>query len=249
MHQLAITHFLNSIFGGVANSILHMVGLTPKSAEFPITDAVAMQLLVFTILIVYFLLVRMRLSADSPGAIQHVAEMIHEMVDTQAKGIIGHGHERYVPYALCVGVFILTCNLIGLIPGFASPTQFPYVPLGMAILTFVYYHYHGLREQGAWHYFLHFCGPVWWLIPLMLPIEIISHCARIMSLTIRLFANMFAGEMVTLAFFSLVPIGVPIIFLLLHIGVSVIQAFLFMLLTMIYVSLGVQHEEKHEAAH
>src|SRR5579872_1006690 len=206
MHHLPITKFLNSIVGGA----------------YDITDPLAMELLVFVILLAFFLHVRMRLSADDPGVIQHLAEMIHETVSDQAKGIIGHGYENYVPYALCVGVFILTCNLIGLIPTFASPTQFPSVPLGMAILTFVYYHFHGVREQGIVHYLKHFAGPVWWLAPLMIPIEIVSHLARIMSLTIRLFANMFAGEMVTLAFFSLIPIGVPIIFLLLHVGVAFI---------------------------
>ncbi len=230
MH-LPITKFMNSIFGGI----------------YQLTDPLAVELLVFAILLAFFLLVRMSLSADNPGALQHLAEMIHEMVSDQAKGIIGHSYERYVPYALCVGIFILACNLIGLIPTLVSPTQFPSVPLGMAILTFIYYHFHGVREQGIVHYMKHFAGPVWWLAPLMIPIEIVSHCARIMSLTIRLFANMFAGEMVTLAFFSLIPIGVPIIFLLLHTGVAFIQAFLFMLLTMIYVSLAVAHEEGHES--
>jgi len=244
MHmQLPITKFLNSIFGGV----------------YQINDPLAVELLVFVILLTFFILVRMNLSADNPGAIQHFAEMIHEMVSDQAKGIIGHSYERYVPYALCVGIFILVCNLIGLIPNLVSPTQFPQVPLGMAFLTFVYYHFHGIREQGIKNYAKHFCGPVWdlpiimiiFMAPLMLLIETVSHLARIMSLTIRLYANMYAGDKVTMAFFSLVPVGVPIIFLLLHTGVAFIQAFLFMLLTLIYVSLGVAHEEGHEshAAH
>ena len=91
-------------------------------------------------------------------------------------------------------------------------------------------------------YMKHFCGPIWWIAWLMLPIEIISHCARLLSLTVRLWANMFAGDLVTLVWFSLIPVGIPVIFLGLHLGVSVIQAFVFMLLTMIYLGQAVVHE-------
>jgi F-type H+-transporting ATPase subunit a len=131
-------------------------------------------------------------------------------------------------------LFILLCNLLGLLPGFISPTAKPWVPLGVAVLTFLYYHYQGLREQGA-RYFKQFLGPLWWIAPLMLPIEIVSHLARILSLTVRLYANMFAGDMVTLVFFSLVPVALPAVFLGLHLGVSLIQAYIFMLLAMIYL--------------
>jgi F-type H+-transporting ATPase subunit a len=95
---------------------------------------------------------------------------------------------------------------------------------------------------GPLGYSKQFLGPVWWIAPMMLPIEIISHLARLLSLTVRLFANMFAGEMVTLVFFSLIPIGIPLIFMALHLGVAVIQAYIFMLLTLIYVSQAVAHE-------
>ena len=84
----------------------------------------------------------------------------------------------------------------------------------------------------------HFAGPVWWIAPLLFPIEIISHCARVMSLTIRLYANMFASDLVTLVFFSLVPLAIPALFLGLHFFVSLIQAYVFMLLAMIYLSAG-----------
>ena len=101
------------------------------------------------------------------------------------------------------------------------------MPLGFAIVTFCYYQFHGVRENG-FRYFKQFLGPVWWLIPLMLPIEIISHLARVLSLTVRLYANMF--------------VGVPLVFLLLHVGVAGLQAYVFILLTMIYLSLAVSHE-------
>jgi F-type H+-transporting ATPase subunit a len=115
------------------------------------------------------------------------------------------------------------------------------VPLGFALVTFLYYHYHGIRSNGV-SYYKQFVGPVWWLSWLLLPIEIISHLARVLSLTVRLFANMFAGDLVTLAFFSLIPIGIPLIFLGLHLGVAVVQAYVFFLLATIYLSLAVAHD-------
>jgi F-type H+-transporting ATPase subunit a len=168
--------------------------------------------------------------------------MIHGFVSDQADSIIGHGSQRYVMFATCVLLFVLTSNLLGMVPGFLAPTSVATVPLGVALLCWFYYHYHGLREQGLVGYSKQFLGPVWWISPMMLIIEIISHLARILSLTVRLFANMFAGEMVTLVFFSLIPIGVPLVFMALHLGVAVIQAYIFMLLTMIYVSQAVSHD-------
>jgi len=110
------------------------------------------------------------------------------------------------------------------------------------VLTFLYYNFHGVRVQGPIGYLKHFAGPLWWLAPLMFPIEIISHLARMMSLTIRLYANMFASDLLTLVWFSLIPIVWPSVFLGLHLAVSVIQAFVFMLLSMIYLSMAVSHE-------
>jgi len=138
-------------------------------------------------------------------------------------------------------MFILLSNLIGLVPGLESPTADVVVPLGCALITFVYYQYHGVRANG-FAYVKQFLGPVWWLYPLMLPIEIISHLARVLSLTVRLYANMFAGDLVTLAFFSLIPVGIPLVFLGLHLGVAIVQAYVFMLLSMIYLSLAVAHD-------
>jgi F-type H+-transporting ATPase subunit a len=167
--------------------------------------------------------------------------MTHEFVGTQSEGIIGHGYERFISYLTVLLLFILTANLMGLVPGLESPTAFAVVPLGFALVTFAYYHYHGIRANG-FAYIKQFLGPVWWLYPLMFPIEVISHFARVLSLTVRLYANMFAGDMVTLAFFSLIPIGVPLVFLALHFGVAIIQAYVFMILATVYLSLAVAHE-------
>jgi F-type H+-transporting ATPase subunit a len=147
-----------------------------------------------------------------------------------------------VPYLVVLGLFILVANLIGLVPGFESPTGVPIVPLGCALVTWFYYHYQGVRENGVLGYLKHFLGPVWWLAPLMFLIEVCSHLARVMSLTIRLFANMFAGEMVTLVFFSLIPLFVPIIFMGLHIFVALIQTYIFVLLACVYLGEATAHE-------
>jgi F-type H+-transporting ATPase subunit a len=239
--ELPFTALLNHYFAGVANAVLAMLHVHPRYPQRPIDNIFAMEFLVFVVLLAFFALVRVTLSVEKPGPAQHIAEMLHGMVSEQAESIIGRDFERYVPFVTVVFVFILLSNLLGLLPGFISPTAKPWVPLGVASLTFLYYHYHGLRENG-FGYVKQFLGPVWWLAWLMLPIEIISHLARVLSLTVRLYANMFAGDLVTLAFFSLVPLAVPAIFLGLHLGVSVIQAYVFMLLAMIYLGQATAHD-------
>ncbi len=239
--ELPFTALLNHYFAGVANAVLAMLHMHPKYPQMPIDNVLAMEILVVLVLLAFFVLVRVTLSVEKPGPAQHIAEMLHGMVSEQAESIIGHGFERFVPFVTVIFVFILLSNLLGLLPGFISPTAKAWVPLGIASLTFLYYHYQGVRANG-FGYIKQFLGPVWWLAWLMLPIEIISHLARVLSLTVRLYANMFAGDLVTLAFFSLVPIAVPVVFLGLHLGVSVIQAFVFMLLAMIYLGQATAHD-------
>jgi F-type H+-transporting ATPase subunit a len=235
------TALLNRHFGDLATRILHAVHVQPYNAQAPITETFAMEILVLGLLLIFFVLVRISLNVENPGPIQQIAELLHGFVSGQADSIIGPGAQRYVAFTTTVLVFVLLCNLLGMVPGLIAPTSVPTVPLGVALLCFLYYHYHGIREQGA-SYFKQFVGPIWWIAPMMLPIELISHFARILSLTVRLYANMFAGEMVTLVFFSLVPIAVPLVFMGLHLGVALIQAYIFMLLTMIYVSQSVAHD-------
>ena len=239
--SFAITRLLNALFGGPVSSLQHAVGIqsTPATA---IDNAFALEVLVALGLIVFFIMVRASLSVENPNALQQVSEMIHEAIGGQSEQIIGHGYERFQSFVVCIFLFVLINNLLGAIPGIPAPTTHPVVPLGLAVLTFLYYNFHGLREQGLVGYIKHFAGPVWWMAWLIFPIEVISHLARILSLTIRLYANMFASDLVTLVFFSLIPIAIPAAFIGLHVAVSVIQAFVFMLLTMIYLSLAVSHE-------
>jgi F-type H+-transporting ATPase subunit a len=240
--QLFFTKILNSLFAPAVDKLLAAVHVPVAYPNAPISNAFAMEMLVFLMLVAYFIVVRVSLSVEDPGAVQHLAEMTHEFVSDQGEQIIGHGYEKFTGYLTVLGLFILISNLIGLAsPWLESPTAEVTVPLGLALVTFVYYHYYGVRANG-WGYIKQFLGPVWWLYPLMLPIEIISHCARVLSLTVRLYANMFAGDLLTLAFFSLVPVGIPLLFLGLHLGVAVVQAYVFMLLAAIYLSLAVAHD-------
>ena len=172
---------------------------------------------------------------------QHIAEVLNSFIGDQAHEVIGHGYERYVGYLTALFLFILINCLIGVIPGFETPTAIPSVPLGCALVTWFYYHFQGMRVNG-FGYVKNFMGPVWWLAILMFPIEVFSHLARVLSLTIRLFANMFASDMVILVFFTLIPVFIPIVFILLHIGVALIQTYVFVLLATVYIGEAVAHE-------
>ena len=207
-----------------------------------VVSSFTIEVLVAAGLIVFFIAVRSTLSVEKPGPVQHIAELIHEAIGDQAEQVIGHGYQRFQAYVTCIFLFVLCNNLVGLIPGIEAPTTSIMVTLGLAVPTFLYYNYYGVKEQGVVGYIKHFAGPVWWMAWLIFPIEVVSHLARVMSLSVRLYANMFAGDLVTLVFFSLIPVGIPVIFLGLHIFISLIQAFVFMLLTMIYLSLAVSHE-------
>ena len=239
--QLWFTEILNHLFASPVTSLLRQIGIEPKYPTAPIPNSLAMELLVFSFLLILFLLVRSRLSVDDPGGLQHVFEGVEGFIKNQSNEIIGHHSEGYTPFLATLCFFILFCNLIGVVPGFESPTAVPIVPLGCALCSFAYYQFQGFKHAGI-GYLKHFAGPMPALAPLMIPIELISHLARVLSLTIRLFANMFAGDMVTLVFFSLVPIGVPILFLGLHVGVSLLQTYIFVLLTTVYLQGAVADE-------
>jgi F-type H+-transporting ATPase subunit a len=239
--QLLFTRFLNHWFAAPVTAMLSALHIQPQYPQAPISNAVAMEVLVVGFLVIVFIMVRSSLSVESPGGLQHMFEGINGFVEGQSRDVIGHHSEQFTPFLVTLGLFILIANLFGVVPGLESPTASPVVPLGCAICAFVYYQVQGFRASGV-GYLKHFLGPMWWLSPLMLPLEIISHLARLMSLTIRLYANMFAGDMVTLVFFSLIPLAVPVVFLGLHIGVALLQAYIFVLLTTVYLAGAVATE-------
>jgi F-type H+-transporting ATPase subunit a len=168
--------------------------------------------------------------------------MFYQFVKGQGETQMGHAVHHYLAFFGTLFLFILTSNLVGLVPGFESPTQTASVTAGCAVATFAYYNLAGVIAQGPLRYLAHFAGPLWWLAPLMFPIEIISHLARVLSLTVRLYANMFAGDQVTEVFLSLTKFAIPVVFMGLHIFVGVIQSYIFMLLAMVYVGGAVAHE-------
>jgi F-type H+-transporting ATPase subunit a len=237
-----LTALLNHLFGWPLTNLMDKAGFPPAVAGAPIHNRLTLQLVITVSLVLFFIYVRIRLSVEKPGKAQHLAEIVYEFVEGQAKEIIGHGYEPYLSYGTMILVFILLNNCMGLLPGIDTPTASPVVPLGLALLTFVYYNVHGLWQQGPWNYFKHFLGPVkviWWFT---FPLEIVSHLARILSLTVRLYANMFASDLLTLVFYSMVPMLFPILFLGLHFLVALIQCYVFMLLTFIYLAQAVSHE-------
>jgi F-type H+-transporting ATPase subunit a len=241
-HEAWLTKLFNEYLGSLGIWLLALFNRQPDNPAEPWADFIVMQFLVAIILIALFAILRSRLSVDKPGAMQHVFELIHGFVNGEAEGQVGHDGHRHVLLFETLFIFLLLANLIGIVPGFVSPTQVIYVPVGCALLAFLYYNVVGIRKQGAGKYAAHFAGPIWWLAPLMVVIEIISHLARMLSLSVRLFANMYAGEQVTLVFLSLTYLVVPALFMGLHVFVSLLQAYIFVLLTMIYVAGAVAEE-------
>jgi F-type H+-transporting ATPase subunit a len=166
-----------------------------------------------------------------------------ESIYGMAEGAMGEKNAtRFLPLIGALWIFILFNNLIGLIPGFIAPTDTLKTNAGIAIMVFVLTHYYGVKEHGL-AYFKHFLGPSPVLAPLMLPIEIISHFARPLSLMVRLMGNMMADHKVVFSFFALVPLLVPLPFMLLGLLVCLIQALVFCTLTMVYISMAIEHDE------
>ncbi|HEX5228440.1 MAG TPA: F0F1 ATP synthase subunit A [Bryobacteraceae bacterium] len=235
------TVLFNRILAAPLDALWNALGV-PHDAAHPWENWLSMEIVVVAIILVLFAFLRSRLSVERPGSLQLTFEALYNFVMGQTDDAVEHGR-KYAPFFGALFVFILFMNLIGVIPGFESPTQTVAVPLGLAVVVFLYYHWMGLREQGVLKYLGHFLGPMIFLAPLMVLIEIISHFARPLSLTVRLFANMFAGEKVTLTFLSLTFLVAPAVFMGLHVFVGFLQAYIFMLLAMIYVGGAVAHEE------
>jgi F-type H+-transporting ATPase subunit a len=242
MEENWLTTIFNNHLAGPANAVLGLVGLTANDPAHPWETWLVMEILVVALLMALTLLVRSSLSVERPGKLQHIFESLMEFLETQASDVGIHHPRKYVNFFGTLFIFILAMNLIGIIPGFESPTGSYYVPVALAVCTWVYYHVMGVRELGPVKYLAHFGGAILWMAPVMFVIEIIGHVARLLSLTVRLYANMFAGEQVTNVFIKLTYIGLPVIFMGLHVFVAFLQAYIFTLLTMIYVSMGTAQE-------
>jgi F-type H+-transporting ATPase subunit a len=198
-----------------------------------VPEQVMYALFVVVLLSLFSFLATRRL-AVYPSKFQNVMEVIIGGIDSLLNEIMGHNGRKFFPLIATLGLFILTSNLIGIIPGFESPTANINTNAAMAIIVFLSTHVVGVKEHGL-KYFKQFCGPVWWLIPLMLPIEIISHMSRPLSLTFRLFGNIKGEDIVLLVILYLLALAaLPVFFLMIF--TSLVQTLVFMLLAMMYIA-------------
>jgi F-type H+-transporting ATPase subunit a len=267
-HVSWLTHLVNQILGAPALALLTALHIKPSYSDTPIPEHVVMALTVLVVGTVLALLLRARLSVERPGASQQIAEMlltnpmgfgINDVLEENA----GHDWKKYVPMVGTVALFILLANLFGAFPFLSAPTANVTVPLACAIITFVYFNWQGLKHHGPLGYAKHFGGPVWWLSPGMFVVEIISTTARLLSLTVRLWANIFASDLIYGLFLGLftglavwagtksaiagIVLGVfpalaPIAFIVLHVFVSVVQTYVFAILPAVYIGLATADE-------
>jgi F-type H+-transporting ATPase subunit a len=272
-HVLGITRFVNHILGPLAAALLSKLHIQPANPDLPIPQHVVMGIVTVLIGTICALLVRPRLSVEKPAALQQVAEFL--LTNPLEFGIrdllvenVGPEGVRYVPFVGAISVFILISNLMGVFPFFIAPTGVVTVPLACAVLTFLYFNYQGARHHGIVGYLKTFAGNPhgaggWALALLLFPVEIISTTARLLSLTVRLWANMFASDLIYVIFLGLLgggaafgwskspvlgvvlgifPTVIPLAFIALHIFVSVVQAYVFTVLPAVYLGLATSDE-------
>lgn len=184
-----------------------------------------------------------RLIPDDKPSLANVFEVLIDAIQKTMEGAMGPGAGRHLPLVAALFIYILVCNLLGVIPGFVPPTDNINTNLACAIVVFVYYNVAGIKSQGFKRYLKHMAGPIIWLAPLMFAIELVSQLVRPVSLSVRLFGNITGDHVVLGIFSSLVPILVPVIFMALAIFVAFIQAFVFTLLSVVYISLATESGE------
>lgn len=241
-HHFWFAKLLNDLLGGLVASIMSSVGVPPANPHYPIPDYVGGEILVLLLIVTGAIILRRRLSVENPGKLQHAMEIFLEFTQNLADEMIGHGARRYVPLIGTLGLFIVICNILGLIPTFVTPTASIQVPLGCAVLVFIHYNFQGLRQHGILGYLRHLCGPMMGIAIIMFPTEILSNVLRMLSLSVRLWANMLVGGILEGVFTGLIPIAVPAIFMALHIFESFLQAYVFMILPALYISLATAEE-------
>jgi len=247
-HKLWIVEIFNALFGPFVAAALEPLGYHFAPGAKVIPDHIVMCVVILVGLTALCLLVRSQLSVENPGRLQLMVEDGITFLRGLLHDFIGHKGERYLPLVGTIGVFIWIGNLLGLIPGLMSPTSSINVTVGCALTVAVYYHVQGVREQGLGSYLKHFAAPPGaplFIAPIMLPIEIISHISRVLSLSLRLFGNIFGEDLVILILASIVPFVVPLPMMFLALITSTLQAFIFVMLTTIYLGGAVATEHDH----
>ena len=231
----------NSILYRPVNALWHGV---QHSFGWDIPDHVIMALLVLAISCVLFPLASRRFSRDNPGPLQHILELVVYGIRALLDDVIGHGGRKYLYIIGGFAAFIFMSNLFGLFFFLQPPTANPNTTFGLAIVAFLYYNWQGIRAHGVLHYLAHFAGPVWWLAPLMFPIELIGNLARILSLGMRLFGNIFGEHSATGVFMGMLPFVIPWPMMGLGIFGAFLQTFVFIMLMMVYIG-GATATEEH----
>jgi len=254
-HELLIVQIVNWLLGPLVAAALKPLGFVWAPGEHVIPDYLVIAGLIVLAATIGCLLIRSRLSVDNPGKVQILLEDGVGAVQSLLEEWIGPKGRRYLPLVGSIGVFVLASNYAGLIPGLMAPTSSINVTLGCALTVWVFYQAQGVREQGLWNYAKHFAVPPGSsavLAPIMLPIEIISHISRVLSLSLRLFGNIFGEELVIAILFSIIPLFVPLPMMFLGLITGGLQAFIFVLLTVIYLQGAVtieHHDETHGDEH
>jgi F-type H+-transporting ATPase subunit a len=250
-HPLVIVEWVNALFGPLVRAIFEPMGFH-FTGHHVIPPFMVMILLIVAGLTVLSLIVRSRLSVENPGTLQIVMEDGVGAIVGLLEEWIGPKGRRFLPLIGTLGIFILCGNYMGLVPGLMAPTSSINVTLGCALTIWVYYHIQGFKEQGVVNYLKHFAVPPGspvWMAPLMLIIELISHSARVMSLSLRLFGNIFGEELVIIILFSIVPFLAPLPMMFLGLVTGGLQAFIFVLLSVIYLqgAVAVEHHDEVDA--
>jgi F-type H+-transporting ATPase subunit a len=246
---LLIVEAVNAVLGPPVAALLGALGFHPEGHEV-IPDFLVMTMLIVTVVTAVCLFMKSRLSVENPGRFQIMLEDGVTAVAGILEEWIGPGGRKFLPLITTLGLFILLGNYAGLIPGLRSPTANINVTVGCAVTTWVYYHFQGLKAQGVVSYLKHFAAPPGlplWMSPLMLPIELISHTSRLLSLSLRLFGNIFGEDLIILIIGSIVPFIFPLPFMALALITGGLQAFIFVLLSTIYLQAAVAVEHEHDA--
>ncbi len=218
--------------------------LFPNGASAWIPDTAIMVLLLTAIIAVIFPLAARRFDGERPGGVQNFLEMIVDAIRGLLDDVIGHGASaKYLPIIGTFALFIFMGNLFGLLFPLQPPTGSLSTTVALAVISFLYFNWQGIKENGFFGYLKHFMGPVWWLAPLFFVIEMIGNFARILSLSLRLFMNISGEHTVTGFFASLLPIVVPWPLMALGLFTALLQSFIFVTLTAVYINLSTAHEE------
>lgn len=247
---LSSTFSLNVFAGGGftwASSLIH-------SLHLPIEEYVLTFVITSSILLIVAFLYRSSLSRvsnsvvpDKGITVRNVVESYGQFIYNQCKTVIGEKEgPEYFSFVATIFLVILVNNLIGLIPGFLPPTDKVNTTLALGVFSFIFYNYVGCKKLGVVNYLKHFAGPLWYMAILIFPIEIISNFVRPVSLALRLRGNMYGDHLVLSVFSDMAPLLIPIVFMILGILVSFIQAYVFTALSMVYISLASAHHDHDE---